>query len=72
MSSPNFLQKTRAVNLLMEELGCGRRVVENAMNKLEESGRIKIERDQYDTRVLRISLEDIERVRRAIKGEDPN
>ena len=70
MTSPNYMTKTGAVTLLMGETGRGRRFIENALDALVAAGRIKIERDTFDTRVWRISVEDVELVRRVLKGEE--
>jgi DNA-binding MarR family transcriptional regulator len=71
MSFPNYIAKTKAIAELQSKTGRGRRIVENAMDALEEKGRIHIEPDPFDKRILRMSLEDMELVRRVLMGEEP-
>ncbi|MBA3823868.1 MAG: hypothetical protein H0X24_08220 [Ktedonobacterales bacterium] len=70
MSSPNYIAKTRAVIELQSKTGKGRRIIENAMAVLEEAGRIHIEPDPFDKRIFRISLVDMDLVRRVLMGEE--
>ncbi len=70
MLPPGYISKTKAVTELQAKTGRGRRVVENVMAALEETGRIHILPDPIDKRILRLSLEDMELVRRVLMEEE--
>ncbi len=63
-----YVSKTQALALINLETGYGRRVVEKWMEKLVETGRIKI-LDDPDGRAMRISRTDVDFIIRFLKGE---
>lgn len=67
MATP-YVTKTQAVILVSIETGRGRRIIETIVDKLTQEGRITIERDPIDTRALRISRADVDKVVAYIKN----
>ena len=71
MSSPTYIPKTKAIAQLQAETGRGRRIIENAIEKLTEADRIHITEDPLDGRILRMTIDDYELLQRVVRGEEP-
>ena len=57
----DYMNKTAAVNYISLQTGFGRRVVEKALDQLQQEGRIKLITTSY-SRLIHISKQDVELV----------
>jgi hypothetical protein len=64
-----FVSKTQAISIVSVETGFGRRVIEKAMDTLEQAGRIKIHVPP-EGHAIRIRRSDVDVIIRYLKGED--
>jgi len=64
-----FVSKSQAMSIITVETGFGRRVIEKAMDTLEQAGRIKIHIPP-EGHAIRIRRGDVDVIIRYLKGEE--
>ena len=69
-TSQEYMGKLEAIDLLRNEFHTSRHTVDKKWNELKAQGKVHELPDPLDGRRLRISVEDLDIMRRALRGED--